>query len=179
MVAEDPRSGALLALASHPSFDPNDFAFTRNAEIAAYNADTTSPLLMRATSGTVPSGSTFKPITAAAALKAGVVKPDERVPCPTCLDLDTAPRARRTTSRPTSGPIDLSTAIARSCNTASTSSGNAYEKSPALLPDMARSFGLGEADRPSVRTEEPGGVPSFSTGGEATNLAIEPRGAWR
>jgi peptidoglycan glycosyltransferase len=70
-VVLDPRSGAVLALASVPSFDPN----TLDADFPALVQNRYSPLLDRAISGLYPPGSTFKIVTAADALDAGVVTP--------------------------------------------------------------------------------------------------------
>ncbi len=71
-VVLDPRSGAVLAIASVPSFDPNhiDAIFQRLLH------DPRSPLLDRATQGLYPPGSTFKMFTASAALDSGSVTPD-------------------------------------------------------------------------------------------------------
>ena len=172
VVAEDPRTGEILAMASHPAFDPNDFAFTRNTEIAAYSADPGSPLLSRATSGQYPSGSTFKPITAAAALKAGVVTADEKVPCPH-LWTGYGPPGQENHESADLGPIDLRTAIARSCNTYFYELGKRlFQKVPVALPEMARSFGLGAPTTIQFVPEEAGRVPRLTGGGEATNLAI-------
>ncbi|MDQ6826191.1 MAG: penicillin-binding transpeptidase domain-containing protein, partial [Candidatus Eremiobacteraeota bacterium] len=68
-VVMNPRSGAILAIASVPSFDPNslDAAFT------SVSQDPQSPLLNRATDGLYPPGSTFKIVTAADALDSSVV----------------------------------------------------------------------------------------------------------
>jgi len=71
-VVLDPRTGAVLALASVPSFDPNAL----DGDFPALAANTQSPLLDRAISGLYPPGSTFKIVTAADALDAGVVTPD-------------------------------------------------------------------------------------------------------
>ncbi|HLJ83036.1 MAG TPA: penicillin-binding transpeptidase domain-containing protein [Candidatus Eremiobacteraceae bacterium] len=68
-VVLDPRTGAVLALASVPSFDPNDL----DAEFGSLVHDQSSPLLNRAINGLYPPGSTFKIFTASAALDAGVV----------------------------------------------------------------------------------------------------------
>jgi peptidoglycan glycosyltransferase len=68
-VVLDPRTGAVLALASVPSFDPNQLA----AEFAALLHDERSPLLNRAIDGLYPPGSTFKIFTASAALDSGAV----------------------------------------------------------------------------------------------------------
>lgn len=65
----DPRTGAVLALAATPSFDPNALEKTWTRLIA----DPASPLLDRSTSGLYPPGSTFKIVTAADALEDGLI----------------------------------------------------------------------------------------------------------
>lgn len=67
----DPRTGAVLALAAVPSFDPN----TIDRRFAALRTDPASPLLDRSTNGLYPPGSTFKIVTLAEALDDGVVTP--------------------------------------------------------------------------------------------------------
>ncbi|HET6274889.1 MAG TPA: penicillin-binding protein 2 [Candidatus Cybelea sp.] len=71
-VVLDPRSGAVLALASLPSYDPNNF----DEQFPALSADPGAPLLDRALDGLYPPGSTFKIFTAAAALDSGSVTMD-------------------------------------------------------------------------------------------------------
>jgi penicillin-binding protein A len=71
-VVLDPRTGAVLAMASVPSYDPNQL----DAEFGALTADPRSPLLNRALDGLYPPGSTFKIFTAAAALDNGSVTMD-------------------------------------------------------------------------------------------------------
>jgi penicillin-binding protein A len=72
VVALNPKNGEILSLVSYPSFDPNniDDNFEELAE------DPSFPLVNRATQGLYPPGSTFKVITAAAALEAGVKTSD-------------------------------------------------------------------------------------------------------
>jgi peptidoglycan glycosyltransferase len=70
-VVMDPRSGAILAVASTPSFDPNAL----DRDWPALVADRSAPLLDRSTSGLYPPGSTFKIVTAGDALDAGLVTP--------------------------------------------------------------------------------------------------------
>jgi penicillin-binding protein 2 len=78
-VALDPRNGEVLALGSTPTFDPNEFAKPRISQ-ARYNQLNSeangSPLVNRAIDGEYPTGSTFKLITATAALQSGVLTPD-------------------------------------------------------------------------------------------------------
>ena len=67
----DPSTGEVLALASVPSFDPNEI----DAVFPSLNSDSRSPLLNRATYGLYPPGSTFKIFTAATALDDGIITP--------------------------------------------------------------------------------------------------------
>ena len=71
VVALDPRNGAVLAMASSPTFDP--------ANLSAAQKDPTSPLLNRTTQGRYPPGSTFKVVTAVAAIDSGKFTPDSVV----------------------------------------------------------------------------------------------------
>jgi penicillin-binding protein A len=70
-IVMDPRSGAVLALAAMPVFDPN----TLDRNWKTLIADPASPLLDRSTSGLYPPGSTFKIVTAGDALDAGLITP--------------------------------------------------------------------------------------------------------
>ncbi|MGC5344233.1 peptidoglycan D,D-transpeptidase FtsI family protein [Streptomyces sp. DT24] len=72
VVALDPQTGAILALASTPSYDPSVFAGNLNSDTAARQKlldDKDKPMLNRALRETYPPGSTFKVVTAAAALE--------------------------------------------------------------------------------------------------------------
>jgi penicillin-binding protein A len=73
-VVLDPRTGAVLALASSPAFDPNDLV--QSWEALRANPD--SPLLDRAIDGLYPPGSTFKIVTASDGLEAGTITPTSR-----------------------------------------------------------------------------------------------------
>ncbi len=82
-VVLDCETGDIRAIASAPSFDPN--LFTRGISVkdwTALNEDKYRPLAAKAVQGIYPPGSTFKMITALAALEAGVVDPEETVYCP-------------------------------------------------------------------------------------------------
>jgi penicillin-binding protein 2 len=80
-VAMDVRNGEVLALGSGPSFDPN--IFSTPISTADYNAlgseANGKPLFNRAIQGAYPTGSTFKLVTAVAALEGGLITPDEVV----------------------------------------------------------------------------------------------------
>lgn len=73
-VALDPRDGGVIALVSLPGYDQNLFAGgVSSSTYRALNEDDDRPLFGRAISGLYPSGSTIKPLVAAAALEAGVI----------------------------------------------------------------------------------------------------------
>ena len=76
-VVMDVQTGALVALGSNPSFDPNLFSkgIKQSTLNALYNPDNGAPLTDRAIQGGYPVGSTFKLITATAALQGGLITP--------------------------------------------------------------------------------------------------------
>ena len=91
-VALDPTNGQVLALGSYPSFDPNVFAkpITQARYDALSSQANGAPLYNRAIAGLYPTGSTFKPITAMAALQSGIITPDTPIDSPPCISIGTA-----------------------------------------------------------------------------------------
>ncbi len=85
VVALDPKTGAILAAVSTPTFDPNTLSSHSSSEQEAawkdLQADDQSALRNRAFTERYPPGSTFKLVVAAAALKAGI-KPDDKLVSP-------------------------------------------------------------------------------------------------
>lgn len=82
VVAINPKTGGILAMASGPSYDPNLLAgFERKKNIGRLMLDTARPLLNRAIKGQYPPGSTFKPLGALVALDEGVITPAYGYPC--------------------------------------------------------------------------------------------------
>jgi peptidoglycan glycosyltransferase len=78
VVALDPKTGAVLAMVSTPGYDPAAI----DERGASLLTDPSNPLLNRATQGQYPPGSTFKTVTAAAALEAGQYQQDAKFRCP-------------------------------------------------------------------------------------------------
>ncbi len=77
VIALDPNNGEILALVSWPAFDNNLFAQgIKSEDYEKYAANKNKPLFNRAVAGEYPSGSTFKPIVAAAALQEGIITPN-------------------------------------------------------------------------------------------------------
>lgn len=187
LVVEDVASGEILAIASHPGFDLNVYGFEDEAGKDRYRNDARKPLFPRATFGQYATGSSFKPITAAAALRERVLQPGEKVPCPVVWTGYGPQWQQRNHETADLGLIDLHTAIARSCNTFFYELGKRLnDKDPKLLPETAKSFGLGKATDVDFVLEAEGLVPTpewkrttFTDPGDrvwhpgdATNLAI-------
>lgn len=84
-VASDPYTGAILALVSAPSFDPNIFTKADNdgigkeKQIESIFQDNSQPLFNRSIGATYPPGSTFKIVSSAAGLESGAITKDTRV----------------------------------------------------------------------------------------------------
>jgi penicillin-binding protein 2 len=78
VVAMDPWTGGIMAMASYPNFNPNDFA-ADDGKVGYYLTDPTQPLFNRAIGAATPTGSTFKMVTGSAALTEGVVRVDQVV----------------------------------------------------------------------------------------------------
>ena len=110
----DPRNGDVLALASAPGYDPNDFVPTLSRALyARLSGDPLKPLLNRATAGTYAPGSTFKPVVALAGLSLGYPA-DRLVVCDGVFALGAM--RLRCSSRWGHGEIDLRRALMKSCN---------------------------------------------------------------
>lgn len=83
VVALDPNTGEVLAMASAPDYDPNIFSGVTNRD--AYHdviTDPSNPLLNRATQAVYPPGSTWKMLMAIAGLKEGLITPKTVITCP-------------------------------------------------------------------------------------------------
>lgn len=115
VVALDPSTGDVLAMVSHPAFDPNLFARgLTSAEYAALANDIDRPLLNRALRGTYPSGSTIKPVLALAALTDRAMQPDEKVFCNAVFHLPGSRHLWRADKDEPRGWLDMPEAISRS-----------------------------------------------------------------
>jgi len=166
IVVLDPSDGAILALASQPSYDPNRFASTISAEDwAELDADSQRPLVNRALQSAYPPGSVFKIVTLAAALEGGGLTRDSHF---TCNGHWTAlgPEWRKVCwLRSGHGNIDIITGLTVSCNVVFYEIGLLLDTLGAdILPTCARGFGLGQ---PTGLQELP----------ESTGLVADP--AWK
>ncbi|MGH1331033.1 MAG: penicillin-binding protein 2 [Paracoccaceae bacterium] len=140
-VVIDTSNGDLLAVASTPAFDPNKFV--RGISVADYGALTDNkyrPLANKSVQGTYPPGSTFKMITALAALEAGVVTTEETIRCPGHVEV--GGRRFHCWKRSGHGQVNLNNSLKHSCDVFY------YEMAQRAgiekISEMARRFGFGE-----------------------------------
>jgi len=153
-VVIDCLNGDIVAFVSMPCFDPNSFSDgIGQKEWSWLNGDTDfKPLLNKATRGLYPPGSTLKPMAALAILEAGV-DPGERITCPGGYRLGN--RVFRCLGR--HGPVDMPTAIEKSCNTYFYAMAHriGYDR----IAPAARALGLGEDFQISGANQRFGTIP--------------------
>lgn len=138
-VAFDPTTGQVLAMASSPTFDLQ----TAVTDFGAIPPDG-SPLINRTTQGLYPPGSTFKVVTATAALESGFYTPESTFDDTGSFDTPGGPIRNFGGER--FGEHTLTTALTNSINTTFASIGDAL--GPQILGETMTAYGFG--DRPSV-----------------------------
>ena len=148
VVALEPTTGRILALASSPTYDPNVLADPDGKAVTAafdqLDADPARPLINRAISEIYPPGSTFKIVTTAAALESGRFTPDSEVFGGAELDLpqSTATLPNSSGAACTGGETTtLLEALKRSCNTSFGQIG--IDLGAEVLAAQAEAFGFG------------------------------------
>jgi penicillin-binding protein A len=177
VVAMDPSTGAILAMVSHPQYDPTTLSsHNLNAVEAAWkalNADPGRPALNRAIAGDLyPPGSTFKLITAAAALSSGKFTEQSLIPGPATLDLPQSTVNLPTDDHQPCGPGNKTTlthALEISCNTAFGWLG--LDLGGDKLRAQAAKFGFGDALRVPMRVT-PSTVPAHLNAPQSAQAAI-------
>ena len=150
VVAIEPSTGRILAQAQSPSFDPTKLSSHSSKQITEYydelTADPRKPLLNRPIAQTLPPGSTFKVVTAAAALESGQYTPQSVIPGPATYTLPgTNTKLPNWFNGPcgTDGKVTLTEALAMSCNTAFAWLG--VQLGADALYDMSRKMGFEES----------------------------------
>ncbi len=163
VVVMDPRDGGVRALVSYPGFDSNIFSGVIDAE--AYQElidDPGSPLFTRAVSGQFPSGSTFKPIVAAAAYDEGII--DEHTSVVSSGGISIGQFYFPDWKAGGHGVTDVRKAIAESVNTFFYMIGGGYREFDGLgleaMMNSAKRFGLGQALGIDLPGEASGFLPS-------------------
>ncbi|WP_017601465.1 peptidoglycan D,D-transpeptidase FtsI family protein [Nocardiopsis lucentensis] len=160
-VALDPSTGAVLGAVSYPTFDANDVASVtdRNTAVANFQElenDPSQPLLNRALNERYPPGSTFKVVTAAAAIENLDATPDSTQEAPDNLQFPTGPPLPNATPGGTCNggePDTLAHSIQISCNTSMANW--AIEMGGQTLSDQATAFGFNPDEGEELRIPLP------------------------
>ncbi|MET8250461.1 penicillin-binding transpeptidase domain-containing protein [Micromonospora sp. NPDC005197] len=171
-IAIDPRTGAVQALVSMPSFDPNPLVSHNTTEAAAeinkLEQDPDGPLKNRALSETLPPGSTFKIVVAAAALENGVTKTTP-IPAGSSYTPPTSGSPIRNAA-PSICPepqVTLLEAVTESCNTGFAQLG--VRLGADKVKEKARQFGFEQEDLTVGQLGEDGLRTAASRTGDMLN----------
>jgi penicillin-binding protein 2 len=185
-VAIDPWTGAIKAIATYPTFNEKLAATNPRYLSRLYHDTTGTPALNRAISGAYPTGSTFKPIIAEAALSAGIITPDTSLLCSGSFVLGN--QIFHNVEAGVNEYMTLPTALEQSCDTWFYRLGDlVWAHDPAqkatLIQHWARLLGLGTTPpidltgatagylpMPNAYFERLTGTPYYE--GQAINLAI-------
>ncbi len=180
VVALDPSTGAVLGMASTPTYDPTQLSSHDPAAIREYWAQleeaSPDPRLNRAISDNYPPGSLFKVIVSAAALESGEYTPETEVPAP---DILTLPQTSTTLENFNGSICDpderqsLIDALTISCNTAFAQLG--IDLGEDRVREMAEAFGLdGESFDIPLRVE-PSGIGDIESAAALGQTSIGQR----
>ncbi|MEJ7566673.1 MAG: penicillin-binding protein 2 [Gaiellaceae bacterium] len=173
IVALDPTDGAILAMASNPTYkpsvyvgrvDPKKLEPLVDLEVAK---ERNFPGINRALAGQYPPGSVFKPVTALAAVTDGLLSPYQSIQCTPSAKYGLDEFEFKNWNPYTNQPMTLATALAQSCDTYFYDVGNRYyergETERAYwtrMQDWARKFGFGQISGLDIGGETPGLVPT-------------------
>lgn len=184
IVALDPRDGAILALASYPTYDLNRFVPAISADDwAKLDADPQRPLVNRALQAAYPPGSVFKIVTLAAGLEGGGLTRDSHFTCHGTWTSLGAEWPKVCWLKTGHGQIDVITGLTVSCDVVFYEIGLLLDTLDAsILPTCAQGFGLGQPTGLQELPESPGLVPDVTwkraaydepwVPGDSVNLAI-------
>ena len=173
VVAIDPDTGGVLAFVSKPAYDPN--LFVNGIDSKTYTAlreNDKQPLFNRALRGQYPPGSTLKPFVALGGLEEGITSKHAHTYCPGFYQLPGKARKYRDWKRGGHGTVDLTAAIAQSCDV------YFYDLAMSMgidrLHDYLSKFGFGERTGIDISGELPGLMPSRQWKRAARNLPWFP-----
>jgi penicillin-binding protein 2 len=168
IVAMDPRDGAILAMASYPTYQPSIFVGHKDHKKLAPLLDqkaadaANNPGINRAIDAAYPPGSTFKPVTALAAMQEHLVTPTEQLACTPVYTAYQQPFKNWTDLINQS--IDLPTALAMSCDTYFYELGKRFYLLPSdrghPLQGWAHRLGLGDKTLIDIGPEATGLIPT-------------------
>ena len=180
VVAIDPKTGGILAMASGPNYNPNDLTGpNKQKNYARMTLNVTAPLLNRAIKGMYPPGSTYKPLGALIGLDEGVINPESGIACKGVYY--GCARPVKCTEHWAGHSANLRLSIAWSCNSffsdvfRKTIDNPEYHSSRTGLvkwTEYMRAFGLGHRIGVDLPSEDGGNVP------DTTQYDKEYRRSW-
>lgn len=154
VVAIEPSSGEIIALASSPNYNLNEFSyFTPRSYIQQLYSDPQTPLFNRATMAAHPPGSTFKILCAIAALELGVIQENTTLPCGGGFTF-----GRYFKCHGAHGAVNVVHAIEKSCNTFFYQL--IFKIGLDRLEQFAKRFGLGQKTGIDIMEEATGLIPN-------------------
>ena len=158
-VAMDPRNGEVLALGSYPSFDANVFAKPLSQrKFSQLNSEANgAPLFNRAIAATYPTGSTFKPVTAMAALEEGLITPSSTIVDSGVFRL--GDREFKNARDAVFGALQLPRALTVSSDVFFYELGNRANSKGPVIQEWARRLGIGRRTGIDIPGEFGGLVP--------------------
>lgn len=159
VVAIDPADGNILAMASSPAYDPNQFINGIDSKTyRRYLTSRDTPLLNRALQGKYPPGSTIKPMLGLAALSYGIRAPEETTWCPGWYILKGTSLRKRDWKKQGHGHTNLGKAIAESCDVYFYALAN--EMGIDRVYESLDVFGFGRRTMVDIGSESSGLLPS-------------------
>lgn len=159
VVVMEPKTGAILAFYSNPSYDPNLFVHgIRGKDYRMLLNSPDRPLVNRMTQGVYPPASTVKPLMAVAGLEQGIITEGTRIPDPGFYRLPNVSRPWRDHIKWGHGYVDVYTGIIKSCDTYFYDL--AYKMGVDRIHDFMSKVGYGRASGIDIFEESTGLMPS-------------------
>jgi penicillin-binding protein 2 len=157
VVAIDPNSGEVLALVSHPTYDPNLFPRGISPrDWVKLSNDPSHPLYNRAVQSVYPPGSTFKIVDSLAGLDSGLIDPKEKITC--TGSLRTGRKVFRCWKKGGHGQVDFHKGLVESCDVYFYTMGDRMGFDH--IAKYAGMLGLGSKTNIGLADEKPGLIPT-------------------
>lgn len=156
-VVVDPNNGEILAMASQPGFNPNEFVPVVKKEVfEKYSTDQAAPLVPRAYRSAYPPGSTFKVVVGFAALESGKITSENRFDCPSAMTI--GDHTFKNWKKSGAGSLNFVEALTQSCNTWFYQVALKIGADPII--EYAHRLGLGKRTGIPIHAENEGNIPT-------------------
>jgi penicillin-binding protein 2 len=157
LVVIDPHTGEVLAMASWPTFNPNDFVPTITQEkFDKLNSDPNIPLLPRAYRSAYPAGSTFKVFVGVAGFESHKLAPDDEFGCPASMEIGNL--VFHNWRKGGGGDLNFRDALTQSCDTWFYQLG--LKLGASVMVEWAQRLGLGQRTGILLNGEAEGRIPT-------------------